>query len=200
VSAVASVCCVACAEGSRQLILCLVRRMSLHPHFTKPEARAAVAVAGHLIACYHASRAGLKELGLLRTDRTLQGDFAEWLAAQLLDLRLSDNTVEKHIDATDAAGKTYQIKSRVVTSLSQSSGFDFRNGDLSFDFLVAVFFDPSFRVLAVLRIPRDVVRAHFRSSPTKSSFRWTRACASDPRVDYIFRSEAEGTLLSAASE
>jgi len=71
-----------------------------------PEARDAFAVAGHLIGCYLSSRAGLKELGILRTERTLQGDFAEWLVAHLLDLELSRSTVEKHVDASDTSGRT----------------------------------------------------------------------------------------------
>src|SRR4029077_9040825 len=88
-------------------------------HFTK-SARRDLAVARHLVACYLSSRAGLKQLGILRTERTLQGDFAEWLVGHLLDIRLSPSTVEKHIDGVDRAGRTYQIKSRVVSSMSQS--------------------------------------------------------------------------------
>jgi hypothetical protein len=174
--------------------------MSSGPKFTKAEARKAFAIADHLVACYVSSRAGLKELGLLRTDRTLQGDFAEWIAAQLLDLQLSSNPVQKNIDATDSAGRTYQIKSRVVGEMSQNTSFDFRSSELSFDFLVAVFFDPSFHVLAVLRIPREVVVSRVSTTPTKVSFRWNRACADDPRIECIFRRESSVTPALSASE
>jgi len=41
------------------------------------ETRKTFTVAGHVIKCYVASRAGLRERGILRTERTLQGDYAE---------------------------------------------------------------------------------------------------------------------------
>jgi len=160
--------------------------MNTDLQFTKPEARDAFAVAGHLIQCYLSSRAGLKQLGILRTERTLQGDFAEWLVAHLLDLQVSHNAVEKHIDASDGAGRTYQIKSRIVTSMSDSTSFDFHSSELVFDFLVSVFFDPSFNVLAVLRVPRDVVAALSHQTASTLRFRWSRACADDSRIERVF--------------
>jgi hypothetical protein len=150
------------------------------------EDRHSLAVASHLIACYLSSRAGLKQLGILRTERTLQGDFAEWLVAHLLDIQLNPNTVEKHFDAADAAGRKYQIKSRIVTSMSQSTSFDFRNGELGFDFLVTVFFDKNFEVLAVLRVAREVVVALSHQTASTLRFRWNRSCAKDPRVERIY--------------
>jgi hypothetical protein len=51
--------------------------------------------------------------------------------------------VEKHVDAKDATERTYQIKSRVVTSMSQNTSLDFRASELAFDFLIAVFFNQS---------------------------------------------------------
>jgi hypothetical protein len=74
----------------------------------------------------------------LRSERTLGGDYAEWLVAQLLDLKLAESAVEKGIDATDHAGRKYEIKSRRVRSLSQSTSFDFRETEIPFDYLVAV--------------------------------------------------------------
>jgi hypothetical protein len=154
-------------------------------HFTK-SARRDLAVARHLVACYLSSRAGLKELGILRTERTLQGDFAEWLVGHLLDIRLSLSTVEKHIDGVDRAGRTYQVKSRVVSSMSQSTSFDFRGSEIECDFLAAVFFDRSFEVLAVLRVPRDVVVALSTTTGSGLRFRWNRSCSNDCRVERIF--------------
>src|SRR6266478_5334019 len=170
--------------------------MNTELQFTKSEARDAFAVAGHLIGCYLSSRAGLKELGILRTERTLQGDFAEWLVAHLLDLELSRSTVEKHVDARDAAGRSYQIKSRIVTNMSNSTSFDFRSSELVFDFLVAVFFDPSLSVLAVLRVPRDVVTALSHQTASTLRFRWNRACVDDPRIERIFWQRSAGTIAS----
>jgi hypothetical protein len=119
--------------------------------------RKASAVAGHLIKCYVASRAGLRELGILRTGRTLQRDYAEWLCARSLGLTLSSSTVERGIDARDAAGNTYQIKSRIVTTLEESTSFDFATDELNFDWLLAVFFSRYFDLLGVIRVPRAVV-------------------------------------------
>jgi hypothetical protein len=152
----------------------------------KPEARHSLAVASHLIACYLSSRAGLKQLGILRTERTLQGDFAEWLAAHLLDIKLSPNTVEKDFDGVDVAGRKYQIKSRIVKSMSQSTSFDFRSNELGFDFLVPIFFDPNFDVLAVLRVSRKVVVDLSHQNASTVRFRWNRSCAENPLVERIF--------------
>ena len=157
----------------------------------EPEASRSLAIASHLIACYLSSRAGLKELGILRTERTLQGDFAEWLVAQLLDIQLCSNTVEKHFDAKDATGRKYQIKSRIVENMSQSTSFDFRSNELGFDFLVPVFFDPKFDVLAVLQVSKDSVVAMSHQNSSTVRFRWNRSCAKDSRVERIFWRGAE---------
>jgi hypothetical protein len=154
--------------------------------FNNQQARTTLATASHLIACYLASRAGLKQLGILRTERTLQGDYAEWLVANFLNLKLSASTIEKHIDAIDADGKTYQIKSRIVSDMSQSTSFDFRSSELSFDFLIAVFFNQAFEVLAILRVRRDAVLALSHKNASTFRFRWNRSCAKDSRVERIF--------------
>ncbi|MBT8573789.1 hypothetical protein G6699_09460 [Polynucleobacter paneuropaeus] len=65
-----------------------------------------------LITNYINSRDALKVAGILRTDRNLQGDYAEWIVAKKLNLALSESTIQKGFDAVDAEGKTYQIKSR----------------------------------------------------------------------------------------
>jgi hypothetical protein len=154
--------------------------------FKNQQVRDALAVASHLIACYLASRAGLKQLGILRTERTLQGDYAEWLVANLLNLKLSASTIEKHIDAVDAEGKSYQIKSRIVSTMSQSTSFDFRSSDLKFDLLIAVFFDEAFDILAILRVPLKTVIELSHTNAHRFSFRWNRACANDARVERLF--------------
>jgi hypothetical protein len=158
------------------------------------KARQNFAIAGHLIGCYLSSRAGLKQLGILRTERTLQGDYAEWLVASFLNLKLSASTIEKHIDAIDVEGKTYQIKSRIVSNMSQSTSFDFRTNELTFNFLVAVFFNQTFEVLAVLRVPCDAVLALSHKNTSTFRFRWNRSCAKDSRVERIFWRDTETTI------
>jgi hypothetical protein len=93
-------------------------------------------LAQHFIQCYLAARQGLTKLGILRSERTLQGDYAEWLVAELLRLRLTPSTIQKGFDATDRKGQIYQIKSRIVKSLDQSTSFNFADIAVSFDYLV----------------------------------------------------------------
>ena len=135
-----------------------------------------------LIRSYLEARAGLKELGILRTERSLQSDYAEWLGANRLGLTLSENPVEPGFDATDPEGKTYQIKSRIVEDLSQPTSFDFGAIEAKFDYLVGVFFDPSFEVLQMVCVPYEAVKE--LGSPTASTFRfrWDKNNAQDPRV------------------
>jgi hypothetical protein len=51
----------------------------------------------HIIKCYLGSREGLKELGILRSGRNLQGDYAEWLTAELLNLKLAESIIQRVI-------------------------------------------------------------------------------------------------------
>ena len=110
-----------------------------------------------LIAQYLEAKNALKDLGILRTDRSLEGDYAEWLISNNLGLKLSDSTIQKGYDATDISGKTYQIKSRVVESLNNNTSFDIKNIDFKFDYLICVFFNPNLKLLKLLKIPYEVV-------------------------------------------
>lgn len=140
----------------------------------------------HLIHQYLDARESLKELGILRSGRTLQGDFAEWLVARFLGLELSESAVEKGVDATGPEGETYQIKSRVVPALSARTSFDLSDPDFLFDYLVAVFFNPELEVLGMLRIPRGVVIE--LGSQTRSTFRlyWRGESSLDTRMERLF--------------
>jgi len=142
--------------------------------------------ARHLIRRYLDAREGLKRLGILRSGRTLQGDYAEWLVARLLGLQLSESSVEKGLDAEDSQGRTYQIKSRIVSNLSSPTSFDLNNPKFRFDYLVAVFFSPEFEVLGILRVPHDVVME--LGSQTSSTFRlyWRGTSTLDSRMERLF--------------
>jgi hypothetical protein len=141
--------------------------------------------ARHLIRRYLDAREGLKKLGILRSERTLQGDYAEWLVARLLDLQLSESSVEKGFDAKDSQARTYQIKSRIVSDLSSRTSFDLGNPEFRFDYLVAVFFSPGFDVLGILRVPYDVVIE--LGSQTSSTFRlyWKGMSSLDSRMERL---------------
>ena len=68
----------------------------------------------NLLRQYLDARAALKRAGVLRSDRTVQSDYAEWLVAKRLNLRLVDNAVQAGYDATDESNRKHQIKGRVV--------------------------------------------------------------------------------------
>jgi hypothetical protein len=158
------------------------------PILESEEAGNKLALARHLIAIYLQSREGLKELGILRSERTLQGDFAEWLVAEYLGLALSESTIEKAFDAVDAEGTTYQIKSRIVESLGSNTSFDFSDIEAHFDYLIGVFFDRSFNVMGMIKVPYEVVRELGNQTTRSFNFRWNRKTADDPRVKSIYSS------------
>jgi hypothetical protein len=54
-----------------------------------------LAVARHIVLSYLSSRNALTELGVLRSERQIQEDYAEWIVASYLNLTLCDSTVEK---------------------------------------------------------------------------------------------------------
>jgi hypothetical protein len=145
-----------------------------------------------LIRRYVGAREALKDLGVIRTERNFEGDYAEWLVSRMLNLDLSASSVQKEIDGRDPQGKTYQIKSRRVGDLSSArTSFDMRDpARLRFDYLVAVFFSLTFKVLGVIRIPHNVVME--LGSQTRSTFRfyWNRRNSMDARVERLFWPEA----------
>ena len=117
----------------------------------------------------------LKELGVVRTERNVQGDYAEWLVAQKLGLELSQNPVQKGWDGQDAKGKLYQIKARTVRDLSAPTSFDGHYAtDPSFDKLVCVFFDYDLNVLQILCLPKCIVSQRARiDRKGKYRLRWS---------------------------
>jgi hypothetical protein len=137
---------------------------------------------------YVESREALKNLGVIRTERNLQGDYAEWIVSRMLRLDLSKSSVEKGIDARDASGRTYQIKARQVGNLSSArTSFDMSNPTgTPFDYLIGVFFGPVFEVLGVIRVPYEAVME--LGSQTRSTFRlyWNPLTSHDPRVERLF--------------
>ena len=160
-------------------------------HPGSEEAQDLLSIGKHFIRCYLEARNGLKQLGILRSDRLLQGDYAEWVVAQLMGLELASSTVEKAIDARDSEGHTYQIKSRVVEHLRQNTSFDIRDIADRFDFLILVFLSPSFEVLAILKVPYEVVRELGSETASTFRFRWNRSVASDPRLERVIWTDDE---------
>jgi len=143
-------------------------------------------LAQDFIRCYIPSRQGLTKLGILRSGRILQSDYAEWLAAELLGLRLASNAVQKGYDATDKNGCTYQIKSRIVKAPNLRTSFDFKNIDEKFDYLLGLFFSSTFDLLGIVRVPYKVVGELGNQTRNRFSFRWNNRIAKDPRIDKLF--------------
>jgi len=165
----------------------IVRTRDITPRrHLKEDARQKARIAEHFVRCYVAAREGLTELGILRSERSLQTDYSEWLAAEMLGLRLASSKAHKGFDGKDAHGNTYQIKSRLVRNLGEKTSFDFRNIEMKFDYLVCVFFSPSFDLLAMIRVPYDVVRELGVQAKSSFRFRWNRRTAQDKRIEWIY--------------
>jgi hypothetical protein len=142
-------------------------------------------LARSFVKCYLGARQGLAKLGILRSERTLQGDYAEWLVAELLELKLTSSKVQKGFDATDTQGRTYQIKSRIVRSLGQNTSFDFANIEEPFDYLVCVFFSPTFELLGIARLAYTVVYELGTQNVNGFRFRWNKRTSTDGHVEKL---------------
>jgi hypothetical protein len=138
-----------------------------------------------LIANYIKSRDALKDAGILRTDRNLQGDYAEWIVAKKLNLTLSESTIQKGFDAVDAKGKTYQVKSRMVYAADQQTSFDFQSLDHKFDYLIAVFFNKDLDVIKIIKVPYEAVLEHAVKNKTNHRFRWHTGTSGNPYIEDI---------------
>lgn len=100
----------------------------------------------------------LKRRGVVRSKNNPTGDYAEWLAATRLGLKLETNSA-KGFDATDPQGLRYQIKGRRVTPDNPSTQLGVIRSlrEKDFDFLLAVIFDADWRVLRAASIPHQTV-------------------------------------------
>ena len=144
---------------------------------------------GKAIHDYQRARCRLVDLGVWRSARTLQGDYAEWLVARCLNLRLAPSGVQKGYDATDTRGRTYQIKSRVVVSIDASTSFDFSDASFQFDSLIGVFFTPSLEVLGIIEVSRTEAVRHSRRNKRSHRLRWGRGLLDEPWVKTLFRAK-----------
>jgi hypothetical protein len=138
-----------------------------------------------LIANYVKSRDALKEAGILRTERNLQGDYAEWLVAKKLKLTLSESTIQKGFDAIDIQGKTYQVKSRMVFAKDQSTSFDFQSLDHKFDFLIGVFFNKELEVIKIIKVPYEAVIENAIKNKLNHRFRWHKGMSEKSYIEVI---------------
>jgi hypothetical protein len=135
-------------------------------------------------------------MGILRSDRPPPYDFAEWLVAELLGLKLMEDLnhpgYDPGYDALDAAGRTYRIEGRKAPYLMSTTVFDVGDIETPFDFLVCVFFSEAFELRAVLRVPYAVVRELGAQTKDGFRFRWNSHVASDARLERILWPESDG--------
>ena len=139
---------------------------------------------------YRRSRDELTALGVIRSERTVQSDYGEWLAAHLLSLTLAESGVGAGYDATDPEGRTYQIKTRLVDRTDAATSFDFRDLDHPFDFLLGVLLTRAGELVAVVRIPLAEVAARARWNRRSCRLRWTKASFEASWVQVLYRAPA----------
>lgn len=130
----------------------------------------------------------LRSRGILRTMNNPVGDYAEWLVASALDLKLTSNSAAGH-DAESGTGKKIQIKARRVSHNNNSRQLGaIRNLDKGdFDELVAVIFNESYEVVEAVSIPHSIVKKYstYRSHVNAHILHLRGALLSDSGVQDI---------------
>lgn len=103
----------------------------------------------------------LRRRGILRSDNTPTGDYAEWIVSRALGLTLQGNSSAGY-DAISSDGIRYQIKARRLSNArTQRQLSAIRNLDNDpFDYLIIVLFSPEFDVMECWQVPIEVVREH----------------------------------------
>jgi hypothetical protein len=138
---------------------------------------------------YLYARSRLSDLGVLRSNRELQGELAEWFVSELLGLR-REASFHTGCDAVDANGGRYEIKSRKVPNLSARTSFDFTQDLGEFDWFLGVFFSEELDPLAVVRIQSTDIAANAGGSPGGHSLWWTEERFREPWVETIWRADS----------
>ena len=142
----------------------------------------------HLLRQYATTLDALRATGVVRSKNNPVADYAEWLAAQALNLSLCPKST-KGFDGTDPYGKKYEIKARRMTQdngsrrLSAIRGLDAQQ----FDWLVGVLFDHHFEVMKAAKVPWEVVvRLSRHNSHTNSAIFYLRdAVWQEPGVEDV---------------
>lgn len=100
----------------------------------------------------------LKRRGVLRTKNNPVADYAEWVVAKGLRLRLMGNSRSGY-DATDRRGARYQIKGRRITAHNPSTQLgSIRNLPRhEFDVLIAVIFNSDYSIRYCVSMPHSAV-------------------------------------------
>ena len=120
----------------------------------------------NLLSIYGNVVVELRNRGVLRTFNNPVADYAEYIIAKKLKLKLTKNS-NKEYDAIDLkSGIKYQIKSRRITRYGNSRQLGvIRNlNKAEFNFLIAVIFNESFDIVESYKIPRNIIKKYARFS------------------------------------
>ena len=127
-----------------------------------------------LVAEYVRIRRELKARGVLRADRPLVGELAEYLADREYGVSLQPNLVNAAFDGM-RNGLRVQVKARVVRSADARTSWDFREAPQGFDEFLGFLFDPDYRLLRVITLPVAVVQELAVQNRGRWSLRWNQA-------------------------
>lgn len=115
-----------------------------------------------LLALYGSILTQLRVRGIVRSENSPVGDYAEYLAARAFGLTLVRNSAIGY-DGVDANGVRYQVKGRRMTTWNKSRQLGAIRGLGTtadpFDLLLAILFEPEFGIHRAALIPVAVVRA-----------------------------------------
>lgn len=137
-----------------------------------------------MIAAYIAQRKTLTMAGILRTNRDIISDYGEWLAANILNLKLVKSGVQKGYDAFDRNGKRYEIKTRAKTG--GRPAFHFRQIEpKEFDYAVFVEFDLQLNIKTLSRVPWRTVRRYIHKTKRGFRFGYTKLIEKDKTIKFV---------------
>lgn len=115
-----------------------------------------------LLALYSSILTELRARGIVRSENSPVGDYAEYLAARAFGLTLTRNSAIGY-DGVDAAKVRYQVKGRRMTPWNKSRQLGAIRGltlDADpFDVLLAVLFYPDFGIQRAALVPISIVRS-----------------------------------------
>ena len=135
---------------------------------------------------------GLQSMKVIRTRNNPCGDYAEYLAASVLNLTLESNSKNGY-DATDSDNRRIQIKSRQLIGdridrdsirLSAVRGLL----DHKFDDLICVVFTHEWDVYLAVKLPHEALKKYaYTQTYTNSSILYLRKMLDDPALVNLTR-------------
>lgn len=119
-----------------------------------------------LLNSYSSIMNELRQRKILRSGNNPASDYAEYVIAKKLKLKLTTNSNKEYDAIESKSGIKYQIKSRRITRYNNSRQLGvIRNLEKAeFDFLIAVIFNENFDVIESYKIPRSIIKKYARFS------------------------------------